>query len=385
VDGSLDYTVRFSAPEDIRPGQAFSLLGTATKLSSSGFTTQSPTAEAYVDGILEAYAGGYARFDYVAPGVLADHDMRWGNRGFTDNNTSNSPYATIVNLVERQEIVGVNRSLPGGGHSGVVSYFAPAGDLFDGDLLYDSVGKGSSISVGPVSITAGALDVQASGALAGDSLVGSDRDVLASMVLDVDHMLLGTPALGLSLGHDWGIVDYSLGYDVADLDAGVDIILEQDFTLSDAVLVDLVFSGSVLLDGVEGARYLGPIDQIPMITLLSGGVDVDATVLVEAMLSNVTSLGFVGDLTTTFFEAHAHVAYDIGGNTGSFGRQVGPVFEDMQQIALGNISVYDDTFSLGLASIGSWSFRLPEPGASALLAVGLVGLLALGRRRRAAR
>ena len=34
------------------------------------------------------------------------------------------------------------------------------------------------------------------------------------MVLDIDPMLLGTPALGLSLGHDWGISTGSRGYDV---------------------------------------------------------------------------------------------------------------------------------------------------------------------------
>jgi len=381
VDGTLDYAVTFTAPQIIQPGQAFSLVGTASKLASSRFTTQSPTAEAYVDGVLEAYVGGYARFDYVAPGVLTDHDMRWGNRGFTDNSANNAPYATVANIVAREEIIGINRSLPGGGHSGVVSYFAPAGDLSDGDLLYDHVGKGSSVAAGPVSLTAGSIDVQAAGALAGSALVGSGRDTFASMVLDVDHMLLGSPALGLSLGHDWGIVDYSLGYDVADLDASLDIVLQQDFVLTDAVLVDLTFSHDVLIGGVQGNRFTGPIDQIPLITLLTNGVDVDAAVFADLMLSNVTSLGFVGGLATTFFEAHADVAYDVAGNTGSFTRQVGPVYQAAQQIGLGNISVFDDSFSMGRAPIGSWSFHLPEPPESVLLALGLFGLLALGGRR----
>jgi hypothetical protein len=379
VDGSLDYAVSLSAPGRIQVGQPFALTASATPLASSGFTTRAPTAEAYVDGILEAYVGGYARFDYVAPGILADHDYRWGNKGFTDNSTSNGPYATVANIVERQEIVGVNRN-----QSGVVRYFAPNGDLFDGDLLFDQVGKGSSVSVGPVSLTAGNIDVVANGFLAGGTVVGSGQDTMASMVLDIDQMLLGSPALGLSLGHDFGAIDYSLGYDVADLDAGLDILLQQDFALDGAVVLDLVFSTDVFLEGIGTTNhYQGPIDQLPLITLLGSAVDVDATVLVDALLSNDTSLGFVGSLTSTLLEAHATMGYDMGGKSGSIGKSVGPVWDATQQIDLGGISVYDDTFSLGMAPIGSWSFALvPEPGTTWLLASGLLGLVAFGRRAR---
>jgi hypothetical protein len=380
VDGSLDYAVSLSAPERIESGQAFALTGSATPLASSSFVTRAPTAQAYVDGILDTYVGGYARFDYVAPGVLADHDYRWGNLGFTDNNTGNSPYATVANINERQELVGVNRN-----QSGVVRYFAPNGDLFDGDLLYDQVGKGSSVSLGPISLTAGNIDVVANGTWSGSRVVGAGQDTLASMVLDIDHMLLGTPALGLSVGHDWGTVDYDLGYNVVDLDAGLDILLQQDFALDGQVLIDLVFSSDVLLAGIGAAdHYRGPIDQIPLITLLGDAVDVDATVLVDAILSNDTSLGFVGSLTTTVLEAWASVGYDIAGATGSKGYGVGPVYDDVEQVQLGDISVYGDSFSLGQAAIGSWSFELtavPEPGTAGLLAVGLLGLCVRGGRR----
>jgi len=381
LDGNLDYAVSLKAPDQIQVGQAFALTGSATALGSSSFVTRAPTAQAYVDGVLEAYVGGYARFDYVAPGVLADHDYRWGNRGFTDNNTSNAPYATVANINERQELIGVNRD-----QSGVVRYFAPTGDPFDGDLLFDQVGKGSSVSLGALSLTAGNIDVVANGALAGGRVIGAGQDTLASMVLDIDHLLLGTPALGLSLGHDWGIIDYDLGYDVVDLDAGLDILLQQDFAIEGQVLIDLVFSAGVMLDGIGVVdHYRGPIDAIPLMTLLSDAVDVDASVLVEAILSNDTSLGFVGSLETTLLEAWATIGYDISGSSGSRGVGVGPVYEDLEQISLGDISVFDDSFSLGEAPIGTWSFQLvavPEPGAATLFALGLLGLAVCGNRRR---
>jgi hypothetical protein len=359
-------------------GQPFALTGSATPLASSSFTTRSPTAGAYVDGILDAYVGGYARFDYVAPGALADHDYRWGNKGFTDNDTSNSPYYTLANIAQRQELIAVNRDA-----SGVVKYFAPTGDLGDGDLLYDQVGKGSSVNVGPVSLTAGNLDVVANGTLVGNTVVGTGQDTMATMGLDIDQMLLGSPLLGLSIGKDWTIVNYDLGYDIVDLDTTLDILLQQDFDLTGNVLIDLAFSKDVFLDGVGTTNhYLGPIDQIPLLTLLANRVDVDVTVLVDGILSNDTSLGFVGNLITTLLDAHADVGWDIAGNTGSLGANIGPVYQNTQSVPLGDISVYNNSFSLGLAPVATYSFVLvPEPGTSTLLAAGLVGLFLFGRSR----
>lgn len=377
VDGSLDYAVRLVAPDQIRVGQAFSLQGSATPLSSSNFSTQAPTAEAYLDGILEAFVGGYTRFEYVQPGLLADQDLRWGNKGFTSNNTSNSPYATLANINERMEILSINR-----GKSGVIRYLGGE-DLTDGDLLYDTLGKGSSVSLGPISVTAGNIDVVANGALAGGVVVGSGQDTMASVTLDIDHLLLGSPALGLGISHDWGAIDYSLGYDVVDLDAGLDITLEQDFELSGDVIVDLVFSSDVMLDGIGLTdHFVGAIDQIPLMTLLTSTVNVDATVLAEAFLSNDTSVGFVGNLDTTLLEAHAELGWNIAGNSGSRAVNVGPVYENAQQIGLGSISVYDNRFSLGLATIGAYQFQLvPEPGVPLLLGCGLAGLAVFGGAR----
>ena len=377
VDGNLDYSYSLAAPEQIRVGEAFSLSGAATPLSSSGFTTRAPTAEAYVDGILDAYVGGYARIEFGRP-IVSDQDLRWGNRGFTNGDTRNRPYATLVDLNERQEIISVNRN-----QSGTIRYLG-GDDLSDGDLLYDELGAGSSVSFGALELTAGNIDVVANGALVGGQVVGMGQDTLASAVLDIDHLLLGTPLLGQSLSHDWGAIDYSLGYDVVDLDAGLDINLEQAFGLSGDVLIELVFSQAVLVDGVLTDTFLGAIDEIPLITMLDGQVDVDARVLVEAMLSNDTRLGFVGSLDTTLMHAFAEIGWNILGNSGRRGVEVGPLYDNSLPIGLGDISVYENAFSIGQAEIGSFSFSLvPEPGTGLLIVAGCLGLAAFGRPRRA--
>lgn len=379
VDGNLDYGVSFTAPDEIRVGESFSLQGSAAPLASSGFVTRAPTAEAYLDGILEAYVGGYARVEFVKPGILADEDLRWGNRGFTINDTNNRPYATLANINERQEIISINRD-----QSGVIRYLGGE-DLTDGDLLYDELGKGSSVSLGPISLTAGNIDVVANGALVGGRLVGDGQDTLATMTLDIDHLLLGSPALGLSISHDWGAIDYSLGYDIVNLDTALDVLLQQSFAVDAVVLVELLFSEDILLDGVgQTNRYLGPIDAIPLMTLLGSDVDVEATLLVDAILSNDTGLGFIGSLGTTLLEASARVGWNVSGNTGSRSVGVGPVYENTQSLGLGDITVYSDSFSLGLTPVDTWSFQLtsvPEPSSLWLVASGLLGLFVYGSRR----
>jgi hypothetical protein len=379
IDGNLDYGVSLTAPGQIQVGQAFSLTGSATALGSSSFATQSPTAEAYLDGILEAYVGGYARFEYNRPFPLSDQDLRWGNKGFTNGNTSNTPYATIANINERMEILGINRN-----QSGVIRYLGGT-DLTDGDLLYDSLGKGSSVSLGPIEVTAGSIDVVTSGVFSNGRVVGSGQDTMASAVLDIDHLLLGSPALGLSLGHDYGDLAWSMGYDVVDFDAGLDIMLEQDFALDGTPLIDLVFSEAVLIGGVAGTQWTGEIDQIPMLTLLTSLVDVDATLLVDAVLTNQTGFGLTGSLDETFMQAGASLSWNILGNSGSKGYSVGPVWSASQSLGLGSLDVYDESFSIGQQSVGTWSFSLvPEPATSALLIMGLAGLHRFGRTGRRA-
>lgn len=383
MDAKLDYSVNLKAPDKIRVGEGFSLSGSASQLTSSGFTTSPANASAYIDGILEAYLGAYARVEYIRPGVLSDEDLRLGNKGFTKNDTANRPYQTLANINEREEIIGINREA-----SGVVRYLG-GDDLTDGDPLYDEVGAGSSVSLGPISLTAGNLNVIANGALVGDSLSGSGADTLATVTLDIDELLLGSPVLGQGIAHDWGAIDYDLGYDVLDVSAGLDINLQQSFTVASDLMVQLSFSDAVLIEGIgETNAYLGLFEHIPLITLLDPSVDVTATLLVDATLANETGLGFVGSLDTLFLEAHAEVGWDVAGNTGSRAYGLGPYYDSSIPVDLGDISVYEDSFALtGFNVVDGFSFTLtavPIPAAIWLFGSGLLGVLAIGACNRSA-
>ncbi|MEZ5566436.1 MAG: VPLPA-CTERM sorting domain-containing protein [Gammaproteobacteria bacterium] len=380
INANLDYNLNLSAPDALHVGQKFSLTSTATPLNTSSFVTSPANASAYVDGVLETYLGAYVRVDYDQPGILPDQDLRLGNKGFTKNNTSNSPYSTLVNINKHEEIIGINRNA-----SGYIRYLGGS-DLTDGDLLYDTVGAGSSVSLGPIEFTAGNWNVIANGGLQGNSLVGSGQDTLMTMTLDIDHLILGSAALGYSLDHDWGAIDYHLGYDVVDVDAGLDINLQQNFNLNSIVLVQLNFSDNVLIDGVgEANTWFGAFENIPDITLLTSDVDVNTTFLVQAALQNDTGLGFVGTLDTTILEAAARIGWDISGNTGSRGFSVGPFYQKLLGIGLGDISVYNDTYELqGFNVVDGGSFKLstvPIPAAAWLMLGGFGALGVIGRRR----
>ncbi|MEQ8233386.1 MAG: VPLPA-CTERM sorting domain-containing protein, partial [Gammaproteobacteria bacterium] len=383
IDANLDFNVNLAAPERIRRGEGFSLLGSATRLGTSGFATAPASASAYIDGIVEAYFGAYARVEYTQPGILADYDYRFGNRGFTSNNTSNSPYYTLVNINERQEIIGINRNA-----SGVVRYLGGT-NLADGDPLYDQVGAGSSVALGPVSVTAGNFNVFSSGALNGNTVSGSGAETLATVALDIDQLLVGSAALGQGIAHDWGAIDYDLGYDIVDVNTTMDINLQQHFDISSDLLVHLLFDKDVLIDGIGTTReYLGLVDAIPEITLFDGQVDVTPTFLVDASLSNATALAFVGSLNTTLLEAHAEIGWDISGNRGSRGYNLGPVYDSSVPLGAGSIDVFSDVFALaGFDAIQGTSFQLttvPLPPAAWLFASALAGLAARNLRRRSA-
>ena len=401
VNANLDYALDLSAPDVIRVGEQFSLTSNIQKLGSSSFQTTAANASAYLDGVIQSKFETYVRFEVDQPSPLSDQDYRLGNRGFTTRSPHSAPFYTIpgTNINERMELISINRN-----ESGVLRYLGGT-DFSDGDLLYDEIGTGSSISAGPVSLTAGNWNTNANGNGSGSTINGSAEETLVTATLDVDQLILGSAILGMELKHDWGLLSYDLGYDVLDYKANLDLGMRQSFGISEEVLVMLQFSEIVELDGFgQTDKYLGSFADIPDITLLTGTVDVDVEFLVEAQMQNLTEFTFGGSLDFTLLEAHIDIDYDVGidvpdptftnpfrtkfvGKSGSvIDEAIGPFYEDSLPFDLGDITAFDETFTLaGFAPIDGGSFTLsavPLPPAAWLLASSLAGIISFRRKRR---
>lgn len=260
INAILDYGLGLTAPDIINIGEKFSLTPTIQRFNSSSFQTTAANASAYIDGIIESRLQTYVRFE-VDPPIGSNSDYRLGNKGFTSGSTSNVPWYTIpgTNINTRKELLSINRN-----ESGRLRYIDPLSNPFDDDPGYSSLGTGDSISTGPLSFTAGNWNTNASGTNSGSSVVGSAQETLVTATLDVDQLILGSSILGKSVEHDWGLLDYDLGYDVLDYKANLDVGLKQSFNVDDNVLVKLNFSDNVILDGIgETDFFQGLFSDIP--------------------------------------------------------------------------------------------------------------------------
>lgn len=370
VNAALNYSASFSAPDTIVKGQPFNLLGNANLLNSSTFSTQSPNASAWIDGVLDYYAGAYARFDVVQPSILKDHDYRMGNKGYTDNNTSNAPYKTLVNINYTPEIASFNRN-----NSGIFRVLG-----IDRGLEY-SLGA-TTISVGPD------WSVNANGLVNGGVLQGSDTGTLLTAEMDVDQLILaGNPALGTSVGFDWGIVDFEMGYELIDITAGLQMGLRQDFSLQSNLMVDLIFSDWVDVEGVGLTQsFTGLLNDLPAITLLSDLVEITPTYWVDATFANDSKLVFDAIFGVDMLDFFISANYDFGFASGGYDRPRNPAYSNDQSLPLFDIGIFNNQFALnGFEKVQGSAFTLaavPVPPAFWMMLGGCAALAGVSRRKR---
>lgn len=367
IDANLDYAVSVSADRPIVRGEYFQLDALATLQGSSGFATRPANASAWVDGILDAYAQSYIRFETARD--LGDHDYRLTT--------------TLANVDVRKEIASFNRDDSGrlrvigaGDVGGVGSVFTlPAAALN-----------------GSTRVTAGDWRVSADGSLSDRLLAGAGQTTLLTADIDVDQFLLsGSDVLGTRLKKDFGVIDIDFGYEVVDLDAALTVGLQQSFEVASDLKMRLTFSDAVLLDGIgEATEWVGLIDDIPAIALLGNEVMVDASFLVDATLSNRTGITFGASLDLTLLELFAKASYDtsyLGANRrGQFlNARYGPVYQWSAASNALEIPVFDSEFDLGgfqATSVGSFVLTaVPEPRAAALFAAGLIVIAVSACRR----
>lgn len=372
VNAALNYSASFSAPDTIVKGQQFNLLGNASLLNSSTFNTQSPNASAWIDGVLDYYAGAYARFDVVQPSILKDHDYRMGNKGYTDNNTSNAPYKTLVNINYTPEIASFNRN-----NSGVFRVLG-----IDQGLEYSA--GATTISVGPD------WSVNANGVVSGGALRGSDTGTLLTAEMDVDQLILaGNPALGTGVGFDWGIVDFDIGYELIDITAGLQMGLQQDFSLQSNLMVDLIFSDWVDMEGIGLTQsFSGLLNNLPAITLLSDLVEVTPTYWVDATFANDSKLVFDAIFGVDMLDFYINANYDFGVATGGYNRSSNPAYSNDQSLPLFDIGIFNNQFALnGFEKLQGSTFALtavPLPPAFWMMLGGCAAMVGISRHRRLA-
>ncbi|MCQ9378336.1 PEP-CTERM sorting domain-containing protein [Methyloversatilis sp. XJ19-49] len=368
IDANLDYAIAISAPGPIVRGEYFQLEAVASTRGSSAFATRPANASAWVDGILDAYAQSFIRFETARD--LGDHDYRLTT--------------TLANVDVRKEIVSFNRD-----DSGRLRIIG-AGDVGGVGSVYTLPAAALN---GSTSVTAGDWRVSANGALGTDTLTGAGQTTLLTADIDVDQFLLsGSDVLGTRLRRDFGVIDIDFGYEVVDLDAALTVGLQQSFEVSGDVLMQLSFSEAVRLENIgEMTQWIGRIDELPAIAVLGDDVTVDARFLVDATLSNRTGITFGASLDLTLLELFARASYDVSyfgsDRRGQFlNARYGPVYQWSSASNALEIPVFDNAFALGgFQSVDGGSFVLsavPEPRTAGLLCAGLLVLGLAVRRQR---
>ena len=368
IDANLDYSVAISAPGPIIRGEYFKLDASASTQGSSAFATRPANASAWVDGILDAYAQSFVRFETARD--LGDHDYRLTT--------------TLADVNVRKEIVSFNRN-----DSGRLRIIG-AGDVGGVGSTYTLPAAALN---GSTRVTAGDWRVSANGALGTDTLAGAGQTTLLTADIDVDQFLLsGSDVLGTRLRKDFGVIDFDFGYEVVDLDAALSVGLEQRFEIASELMMQLTFSEVVRLENFgESTQWIGRLDELPAIAVLGNEVTVEAWFLVDATLSNQTGITFGSSLDLTMLELFADASYDVsyfGANRrGQFlDARYGPVYQWSATSDMLEIPVFDSQFALGgFQAVSGGSFVLsavPEPQVVSLLCAGLVMLGVVARRRR---
>ena len=262
---------------------------------------------------------------------------------------------------------------------------------------------------GLVSATLHLPQPDASGGLdtATGTIKATGQDDLVDLNVDVDAAVSLAVTGGVTanaFGFSVPIGNFgSVGYDVIDVNIGPSIDLRQDFELDPTLFVQLVFDKAVMVAGELVTELISAWDLLPNIFFLDDVTTVTPTFFVDAELRNETLLDFDLDFLIDLLQ----INFDLLGFERQFG--IGNVLA--QSIDLfQSPNLFDNLFSLqGFDLQVGDSFvidflagsttpedvaassaenpiekiklaSIPEPGAAALILIGLFGLLAVRGR-----
>ncbi len=298
VAAQVDFDAFAMVPDvaDVRRGESFSL-PTASTFKDGTMNVQSPTAEASIDAILQAYAFADAKGCVFLAGCAQGSGV-------------------IFDIDEDRELVGIDPNqitfFDGFVPDGVEVKTPLAARTFtlgfdlatltpeieDEDAPIDDVDVTIELAQARTNIPIFNED----GGKVGDKLLVEARADILDLTVDLDTLFSGTgilPPGGVSLG--FGPV--GVGVDAYDFDAGPSFDMFQDVTLTPGdLLVDLEFSRPVEIGGQLVEAFSGVWDELPEMAIF-GRTVVTPTFYTVADFVSSTGLQLGLELSMEFLKA----------------------------------------------------------------------------------